>query len=220
MEFPPSNLQSYPETCPGNPMDFPWISRGLESPGTRPFWTCPPRAIHPPWALGPFLVPLRTDPTERNGSWCSGISTKLGEKGDKVLPVLDQFIESLLVYSSDFKLVYWCLLKVYWFMFLGSLLLFGFRIARFPGTGSRNAGLCSAGLVWLRQLWAGDTVQPACWKIIRKMGRTCWVWCKLMQIFSLFPQSFENRVVKYDHSINGYGTRLYIPLSIYIYING
>ena len=42
-------------TCAGNPFRNP--------PGTRPFWTSPPRAIPPPWALAPFLVPLRTDPT-------------------------------------------------------------------------------------------------------------------------------------------------------------
>lgn len=91
-------------------MDFPWISRGLESPGTRPFWTCPPRAIHPPWALGPFLVPLRTDPTvKRNGSWCmvQRYIYQIGGKGGHSFARFGSVYYGLLVYSSDFKLVYW-----------------------------------------------------------------------------------------------------------------
>ena len=176
-----------------------WISRGLESAGTRPVWTCPPRAIHPPWALGPFLVPLRTD---RNGM-DHGAAVYLpnwGKRGTKVLPVLDRFI---MVYWFIQVISSWfieSLLKVYWFMFLGfANKLFGFRIARFPGTGSRNAGLCSAGLVRLRQLWAGDTVEPACLKIIRNMGRTCWVWCKLMQFLSCSPNLSKTVSMIIDH---------------------
>jgi len=80
----------------------------------------------------------------------------LGEKGDKSFARFGSVYYGLLVYWFIQVISSWfieSLLKVYWFMFLGfANKLFGFRIARFPGTGSRNAGLCSAGLVRLRQL--------------------------------------------------------------------
>ena len=133
--------------------------------------------------------------TERNGSWCMVqryIYQIGGKGGQKFCPSFGSVYYGLLwfiqVISSWFIE---SLLKVYWLMFLGSLLLFGFRIARFRAPDLETQDSAAQGLSGYANYELVTPCNLHDWKSFGKWAEHAECdasWCSFFPVPPIFPK--------------------------------